>query len=539
MYDLVIENGLIMDGSGAPPLRGGVAVRRGLIAEMGPSITAHSPARERLDAQGRVVCPGFINMHSHSDAQYMSNQRLEAALLQGVTLEVTGQCGISLVPARPHKLDTHLSYLRTQFPAAFVDALDWERMQDTGDYARQVSALPHTIHAAPLVGHGTLRNAVMGFDAAAPTPAQQRLMEEILAKNLQDGAWGLSLGLVYPPGNFAELPELVGLGKVVARHGGIVSAHIRRENGQMQEMIDLARQSGAHVHMAHLKLLGRACWGRAEALLATLAQARAEGLRITADQYPYTGSSTGLSVLVPQWALEGGIAAFLQRLAGPERPAVLAGIAAEMEQRGGPHAVMVAAHGLCPGQEVRRVDQWAQAAGAAPEAVVARMLENSRAAAKAVYFSMCQADVTHIMQSDFVAVGSDGYAVNFDEAGGAQHPRSFGTFPRFLRTVQDLQLMPLEKAVWKITGLAASIMGFERRGRLAPGMAADVTVFDPASVGDTATFEQPFQKPKGIAAVIVGGQLTARDNALTSARAGAVCLRGAGVSKMNTATACK
>ena len=529
MYDLVIENALIVDGTGAKPVSGGLAVKGDRIEAMGPEINAAVQAAKRHDAKGQVVAPAFIDVHSHSDAQFLENDRTEAKLLQGIGTEITGQCGISVVPNADETLEFRLPYFKAQFSERFCNTMDFKALRSIKDYARMSGETKHTINTALLIGHGALRTAVMGFSGESPTAAQQERMEKILDESIADGAWGLSLGLAYSPGNFSKLPELAGLARVVARQGATVHVHMRNESvgvfDSVREMIDVARESGAHVHISHLKLMGKAQWGRAPELIAMLEKARAEGLKITADQYPYTGSSTGLIVLVPKWALEGGIAAFLKRLRSPERERVTAGITQEMDSRGGPNAVMISTNGLFPEYDFRRMDELAAKENLPPGEMAANILEKAEGNARAIYFSMDMNDVLHIMRSDFVGVGSDGYAFNFDEAKGAHHPRNFGTFPRFIRTVLDEKVMSLEKAVWKTTGLAAETMGLKQRGVLAPGNMADIVIFDPERIRDKATFDNAFQKPVGIAAVIVAGQITAANNELTGARAGKLLLR--------------
>ncbi len=528
MYDLVITNAQIVDGTGSPAIAGGVAVSGGKIAAWGPEITETAPATRHIDANGQVAAPGFIDLHSHSDTEYLVNDRLEGKLLQGVTSEVTGLCGLSLVPAADATLEDHLAYSRMLFPDEALASIDWKNMRGMADYARFLDGRKFTINTLPLIGQGTLRIAVMGFKSGDPTPAEQKKMEDLLDENLRAGAWGLSLGLVYPPGSFTSLPELVGLGRVVAKHDGIIHSHIRGESVTVfdatQEMIDLARESGAHVRIAHFKLIGKAQWGRAGELLEMVAAARKEGVNIDAEQYPYTGSSTGLGVLVPKWAMEGGIGGLMKRLASPERGRLVEDISAEMDRRGGPQAVMVTSNGRFPEYDFRRVSELAEAEKVSGGEMAARILEKTQATANAIYFSMDQGDMLTMMASDFVSVGSDGYALNFDQAKGAQHPRSFGTFPRFIRTAVDEKVLPLEKAVWKITGLAASMLGMKDRGVIAPGKVADLVVFDPAALRDTATFENAFQKPEGISTIIVNGKIAARNNTLTGAREG-VCLR--------------
>lgn len=528
MHDLVISNARIVDGTGSPAIPGGVAVSGGKIAALGPEITEATPASRHIDAKGHVASPGFIDLHSHSDAEFLVNDRLEAKLLQGVTSEVIGQCGLSLVPTADATLQDHLTYSGMLLSQEALASIDWKTMRGMADYGRYLDGRKFSINAAPLIGQGTLRIAVMGFKGGEPSPAEQEAMETLLDENLRAGAWGLSLGLVYPPGSFTTLPELVGLARVVAKHNGIIHAHIRGESVTVfdatREMIDLARQSGAHVHISHFKLIGKAQWGRAAELLAMVADARKEGVNIDADQYPYTGSSTGLGVLVPKWAMEGGLDGLLRRLAASERGRVVDDISAEMDRRGGPEAVMVTSNGRFPEYDFRRVKELAAAEKVTGGEMVARILEKTRGTANAIYFSMDQKDMLTIMASDFVSVGSDGYALNFDQARGAQHPRSFGTFPRFIRTVLDERIMPLEKAVWKITGLAASMMGMRDRGVIAPDKAADLVIFDPDAIRDTATFENAFQKPEGISTIIVNGKVAVQNNALTDAREG-VCLR--------------
>lgn len=522
MYDLVFSNCLICDGNAMNgPFMGNVAVDGDTIRYAG--ISPQSGVRV-VNCEGMILCPGFIDMHSHSDEAFLSGENPESKIFQGITTEIVGQCGISIVPNNAAYRHEHLLYLKTVFPQ-FDDSrlTSVNRMED---YISALDKIPMVNNCIPLVGHGALRIAVMGFDNRRPDAAEMSSMQNLLDRELESGAWGMSLGLIYPPGSFAETDELVELGKVVARHDGIIHAHVRGETSDVfagvAELIEVGRRSGARVHVSHLKLMGRAQWGRARELVGLIEDAKKEGITVSADQYPYEASQTGLTALLPKWAQEGGVSRILERLED-EDDKVLQGIAAEMDRRGGPERVRINSWGN-EKYDKRTVGELSRLYKCTPTRMVEKILVDTNCTANAIYFSMAVEDVDYIMRHEGIAVGTDGYAVSYDDGKilGAMHPRSFGTFPRFFAHTFGNNMLPIHKAVAKITGLPASIMKLGDRGFIKKGQKADLVLFDPERIKDTATFDNPYQKPEGIKSVFVNGSEVVCGTSLTESRPGRV-----------------
>jgi len=525
---VLIRGGLVVDGTGRPGCRADVALEEGRIAEIGAKLSG--PARQVIEADGLVVAPGFIDIHSHSDGSVFAHPLSESKVLQGVTSEVVGNCGIGAFPVTPEQKEELLGYLKIH---EFVFAPAGITWTDLGEYARAVEALGPGPNIIPLVAHGALRSAAMGFEDREPAAAELTRMEELLAQALEQGAWGLSTGLIYPPGSFARTDELIALARVLARYGALYASHIRGESGTLltalDEAIAIGAASGARVEVSHLKALGRPQWGQGKECLARLAAARARGVDVGADQYPYEASSTSLTALVPQWAHSGGAGELLKRLAAPElRERLETEIEREMLVRGGPERVLIAGVGSAKNAGVsgQTLAQIAQGWGLSPAAAVVRLLLEEKAAVGAVYFSMAEDDVEAILADERVAVGSDGRGMNAEaDAGEATHPRSYGTFARVLgRYVREKGLLSLETAVYKMTGLPAERLRLTDRGRLRPGLAADVTVFDPAQVADRADFANPHRYATGIEYVFVNGCPIVAAGRLTG-RAGGRVLR--------------
>jgi N-acyl-D-amino-acid deacylase len=409
--------------------------------------------------------------------------------------------------------------------------LAWTDMQS---FAAEITAAGIGLNLAPLVAHGPLRMAVMGSDDRPPAPGELQAMKALLADQLRQGAWGLSTGLIYPPGSYAATGELIELAAVAAGHGALYSSHIRGEASTLLDAVDeairIGRASGARVQVSHLKAVGPAHWGRGKVALERLAEARRAGVDIAADQYPYAASQTALSVLIPEWAHAGGVAAMLGRLGdGQAKTRLSAGIHAAVAERGGPERIRISGtrsgrnRPLC-GQSLAQV---ASAWGVSPEEAVVRLVAEEEAAVSAVFFSLSEDDLAAIMQSDRVAVGSDGAALAGTDEGSTPHPRAFGTFPRVLgHFVRERRLLPLSTAVYKMTGLPAERLGLPDRGRIAEGFAADLVLFDPGAIADTATFERPRSSPAGIRLVMVNGRVAAKDGRPTAERAGRVLRKG-------------
>ena len=537
MYDLILRGGTVVDGKRSQPYAADICIREGRIARIAPE--GGEEAREVVDVSGLAVAPGFIDIHSHSDACPLLSFQPESKLFQGITTEITGNCGTSILPSLPENSREIVQYFfddTSMFSQVVLNEKDrsLDGLYGVEEYARAVAAHGCTANYGQLVGHGTLRGAVMGFVDRDPEPEEMERLKDLLERELRAGAFGMSLGLIYPPSAFCKREELVELAKVLKKYDALLTVHMRNEGPRIfqavDEMIDITRRSGVHLQISHLKLMGKPQWGRSQELLDKIEAARQEGMTITCDQYPYTATSTSMTALLPKWAHDGGVSALVARVKAPDQR-LKDETAAEMEDRGGPAHVMVSGtHGYHPEWEGRTVAELAEELGLSPVDTVMHVLSACEGSVACIYFCINEDDMLNIMRDMRIALGSDGYGFSYDRSitRTNPHPRSFGTFPRFLRLVREHQLMPLEDAVYKLTGLPADILGLRDRGTLAEGRIADITVFDAERVRDTSVFTDSVRKPEGICHVLVGGEFALRQGRSAGGRKGAVIRRESG-----------
>jgi N-acyl-D-aspartate/D-glutamate deacylase len=497
-YDILITGGTVVDGTGAPGSIADVGIRDGRIVAVGQRLPGDAASRV-IDATGKVVSPGFIDLHTHLDP-LLRLPDAESHVRQGVTLALGGPDGGGPWPFK-----------------AYLDS---------------AAALGLGMNVAFLAGHNTIREAVMGLDNRAPTAEELERMKAMVAESMEEGAFGLSTGLRYLPGTFAKTDEVIELSKVAAQHGGIYTSHLRDEGMHLlegvAEAIEIGRQAKIPVVLTHHKVIGKPMWGASATTLAMIDSARAEGIDVMADQYPYTASYTGISVLVPSWALAGGNDAFIRRLDDKIlRDSIVAGIIWNIENdRGGGDIsrVQLARVEWDRSLEGGTLADWAKREGRpATPAVGAELVIEAmrRGGANAIYHVMDEGDVERIMKYPYTAIASDGRLVRPGD--GHPHPRWYGTFPRVLaRYVREKHVLTLEDAIRKMTSLPADRLGLPDRGRIKEGAWADVVVFDPETVEDRATFEEPHQYPVGIPFVIVNGTVVVDDDAFTDARPGRV-----------------
>jgi N-acyl-D-amino-acid deacylase len=520
-FDRVLKGGTVVDGTGAPRVPADVAIEGGRIAAVGPGLEGG----ETIDCSGHVVCPGFIDTHSHSDVKVLADPALPMKVRQGITLEVFGQDGISVAPVRAEERDTWKQKLAGLLGDFGVE-WDWTA---TGGYLARVQAACPAPDFAYLVPHGAIRQVAMGASDRAPASADVERMQALLREGLEEGACGLSTGLIYPPCCYAMTEELIALGLVLAQARRPLVVHMRSESDRIleavQEMLTVARESGCAVQISHLKIAGRDNWPRADEMVALVEGARAEGLAITADQYPYVAGSTLLGAILPPWAHEGGTEATLERLRAAEpRSRMRAQMAdpAPCEwdnfwKWSGPEGIVIAdiPSGRHPDRLGRSLAEAAAAWGKDPFEAAFDLLLEERMGVAMVSFSQDEAVVRRFLALPWVNACTDGLL------GGRPHPRAYGTYPRILgRYVRDQGLMTLEEAVRKLTSQAADAFGLAGHGRVRPGARANLVVFDPATVADRATFEEPMQFPIGIRDVLVGGAPIVRNGAMTDARPG-------------------
>ena len=523
VYDLVLKNGLIVDGTSKKPYLGSICIKDGRIAEI---ITEGDyDAVKVIDCKGKVISPGFIDLHQHSDAVPLNDVEPQSMIHQGVTTEIAGNCGISLFPANDESRDEILKYFTRTVEIIPKDSS--LRINNIIDYAEETKKHSFPVNIGTLIGHGTLRGVVVGFDDREATAEELQRMKDLLEFELKNGAYGMSLGLIYPPSSYGRLNELVELSKVIRDNKGILTVHMRNESDKVveavDEMLQIAELSGVHLHISHLKLIGKTQWGNSQILLDNIESARQRGFTITCDQYPYEATATGIAALVPGWAQDGGNAKMLERLKQKE-VRLLEDIKTEMEKRGGANCVTISSTlGYIPEFDGKTMEEVAQIYNLPPEEAVVKVLVECQGGALGIYHSLDMGDILNIMKDMNITIGSDGcdfnYQMDFDP-----HPRSFGTFPRFLQIVREHNLMSIEDAVYKMTGLPASIINLSDRGILKIGNIADITVFDAEEIEDLATYMNPTMKPKGIYHVFVGGVASIINGEQTENRAGKISL---------------
>lgn len=506
-YDLLLRNGRVVDGTGAPWYRADVAVRDDSIVAVGPALAGEG--RRTIDVAGRVIAPGFIDVHTHARRGILEVPTADNYLLQGVTTVFDGQDGSSPLPI--------------------------------GGSLARVAALPPAVNFGTFVGHGSVREAVMGAADRPPTAAELQEMMAIVAESMREGAFGLSTGLFYVPGAFARTDEVVALARVAGEHGGIHVSHMRDEAqgvlDSIRETVAIGEEGGLPTQVTHHKIIGRAGWGLSVETLRLVADARRRGVDVTIDQYPYTASSTSFAAaLFPSWALEGEAGDRAARLADPEtkdriRAAVVEKI---LNERGGGDAsrLQVAA---CPhdpsldGQTLAAIlgGRGRPVTVEAAADLVLEIVENG--GATGIFHAMAEEDVERILVSPLTMVASDGQIPVFGK--GRPHPRSYGTFARVLGVyVRDKALLALEEAVRKMTSLPATRVGLGDRGLVRPGMKADLVVFDPGTIRDRATFEEPHAYAEGVSHAVVNGFVVVDEGRLTGVRAGRILL-GPGVAE--------
>ena len=501
-FDILITGGSILDGTGSPPRRADIAIKGDRIAAISATPIPRMQAARVIDATGKTVTPGFIDMHAHLDP-LLRLPLAESALRQGVTTGLGGPDGGSPLPLAPY--------------------LDSARRLKTG------------INVAFLVGHNDIRRSVMGMSDKAPTEDQLTRMKALVAKAMRDGAFGISTGLLYLPGTYSTIDEVVELSRVAADSGGIYTSHLRKEGlGLLEgvaEALEIGRRARIPVVLTHHKAVGKLMWGKSAVTLAMVDSAIKAGTDVSIDQYPYTATHTNIRVLIPSWALADGNSEFERRLAVPAlRDSIIRGIVDNiLNDRGGGDLsrVQFARVTWDTSLEGKTLADLAQRRGLqrTPENGALLVLEvMKQGGANAIYHVLDEGDVRRIMTSPHTMIASDGRLSQPGE--GHPHPRAYGTFPRVLgEYVREQKLMPLETAVYKMTGKPAKRLKLRDRGVLRVGAFADVVVFDARTVKDQATFANPHQYPVGIETVIVNGSLAVDAGKPTGARPGRVLTR--------------
>ena len=521
-FDLIIKNGTLVDGTGSARRIADIGVLGDKIVYIG-NITNHSDS-EVVDAAGCIVAPGFIDIHSHSDFFCLVSPESESKIYDGVTTEICGNCGISAFPLKGQLLEN-----KKQGFSKFGLDINWQTAEGFFTRAKEAKS---SINRGFLVGHGNIRACVLGYEDREPDSNELTAMEQELREAMESGAFGMSSGLVYPPGCYAKTDELITLCKIVREYNGIYATHMRDEGDNLEaalgETINISKESGANTQVSHIKTWGEKNWWKIDKIESLIEDARAKGIKITCDRYPYTAAATDLDIILPDWVYEGGNTEEKKRLGDPlcrER------IIKEMEQEDlsqefwGTIMISSVFNKEKRGYEGKTVDQLSKTLKTPPLEFVLDLLYEEDCKVSVIFFNMSEENLARILKWDSVMVGSDSSlrslkgVLNY----GKPHPRGYGTFSRVIRKyVNETSVLSIEEAIYKMTGFPAQTLGLKERGILKEGHFADITIFDQETIAEQATFTDPHNYSTGIKTVLVNGKLTINNGKHGGATNGAI-----------------
>jgi N-acyl-D-aspartate/D-glutamate deacylase len=523
MFDLLIKGATIIDGTGIPAWVGDVAIREGYFEAIDHQITGE--ARHRIYGEELILAPGFIDIHSHSDLYLLEDPLGEIKLRQGVTMEVIGNCGLSLAPLKPKSIEVVIGSFSRLLCRDSPD-ISWVTFDE---FVKSLEGLGLSINVAAMVGHGSLRTAVKSFSPTALTLEEMSHMKTLLAQAMEEGAFGMSTGLTLLPGCYSKTEELIELASLIGQKGGIYVSHVRNEAQDIlfsiKEAIRIGRESRVPVHISHIKVSGPMNWHLAEELVELLRVTRDGGLDITCDLYPYTVFTLPILSLLPPWALEGGIPEIIYRLRNPKYRSRIIGQMIDgipgwenFYHTAGWDKIIISAvqndkHKIMEG---RTIAQLASDRDQSPFDFVLDLLVDEKGSVTLLAETMDEKNVILFLKLPFTMIGSDGVPVK-----GKPHPRLYGTFPRVIRRyVRELGVLSMEEAVKKMSWLPAQRLGLKGMGAIKVGYRANAVLFNPKTFADTATYDNPCQFPEGLSFVLVNGQTVINELGRTSAPPG-------------------
>ncbi len=529
MFDVLIKNGQVVDGTGNPWFKADIGIENGKIECISRSIYP-SRAEKIIDANGLTVSPGFIDTHSHEDLYLLEDRPIEGEgkVLQGVTTLIDGNCGYSVPPILSKENGKTMRDVLALLGGYHVDE-DRFNCPSFKDYLEKLNDSGLRVNVATLIGHASVRIAVIGMEQRAPTHNELEQMKNLVEKSMEEGAYGMSTGLFYTPASCATTSEVIELAKVVARYDGIYASHIRNESNMLlpsvAEAIRIGKESGCPVHISHFKVMGKQNWGKSSQSLAMLEDAAGAGVEVTCDQYPYTAGCTFLMVLLPPAILEGGPAILQEKL---KDSSVREKIIEELENQKGQYQnvikefgwenIVISCSTSCPDYQGKSIMEISTTYGKNPYDVVFDTIIAEGQNTGVWLFCMCEEDIERILCNPLTMAGSDGVPYFGD---GRIHPRLFGTFSKILgEYVREKKLLTLPDAIRKMTSLPAQTFGLQTKGVLRRGLDADVVIFDAEKVIDKATYDNPMLPPVGINYVIVNGKIAVQDGELTDVVAG-------------------
>lgn len=516
--DLLIKNASVIDGTGKPSFKANIGIQADKIVYIG---NENFFVKKTIEANQYILTPGFIDTHSHSDFTILADPRAEGKITQGITTEINGNCGVSAFPLIGETFERRLPELK---------ALGLKGWNSIDEYVSLLKRRQPTINFVTLCGHGNLRGSVIGYKNMLANKKQMRQMKSLFREQFSYKIRGISTGLIYPPGIFADTEELIELTKIIKSFKGIYVTHMRSEGDKLlsavEEALVIGRKAKIPVHISHLKTSGRENWWKIDPLLFSIEAALREGIRVTADRYPYTASATDLDAFLPSWIIEGSRPDIIERLKSIR---VKREIKEYLKKKGKSFLDSLIISDVFFEKdkkfEGKRLGELTSIENAAD--FISDLLIRSELCIGVIYFSMSEENVIKILSQPYVMIGTDSSARCSSglTAQGKPHPRGFGSFPRFFRKyVLEKKLMSLEEAVRKITFLPAKTFKIEKRGVIREGYFADIVIFDPAEIEDRATFEEPFRISKGIKYVIINGDIAVEDGCLTGSKMGKILL---------------
>lgn len=521
MLDLIIKNGTVIDGTGNDRYEADIGIKGKSICKIERDI--REDAGSYIDAGGYIVSPGFVDIHGHSDFTLFINNRGESKIRQGITAEAVGNCGFTAAPVTEEHFDDLLQYLANTVVLTDKQKMNW-KWGSQRKFLSSFSGEGLSYNLAPLAGHGTIRVAAMGFDKRKPTEKELKSMVSLLEKEMESGLFGMSTGLEYEPGSYSEMEELIEMCKIVKKYDGIYSTHMKSEGNYLldgiREAVEIGGQSGVSVEISHLKAAYKSNWGKVKDALKLIDEASENGIEIGFDVYPYTAYGSGLIDLMPPWIKTGGPKKMIEMLQDDDiRSRVIADMKRDGEEWENPmimedwdKAVKIAMLKTEKNKKYEgcTINKVAGDMECSPFEAVISLLIQEEAAVKCIYFAMCEEDLETIMKHPKAKFCTDGRAVaTYGELSrGSVHPRYYGTYPRILgRYVREKKIITLEDAVRKSTFLPAQKLNIKNRGQIGEGYYADIAIFDPISVTDVGTFDNPHRYPAGIEYVIVNGSV--------------------------------